>query len=522
MSPIRSTAAALTLAAITLAPPVAAQIITERAPTTSYTTLQVMSDATPPAGVTATTIPAGVQVSWQAVAGAVGYTLCRESPPGSATCTSLTASRIPATATITRYHDVGLPPGGTHAYRVTAWRADQHFGTAAPVSGTAGNIPSPASFRVVEDKSGAPAPELLLGWDPPSYYTAGGEFVKAGTFRFLGTGITTAQTVTSTSQRVVPGSGDHQWQVTAMIPNPAGGWFESATPATLSYRVAKYRLVALGFKVLQEATDPPIDLHGQGNEVYAAATVTTTTTAFAAPTAYTLRGATYGDVSANPRKFPGRIAAGSALRSGGLVSGDVVPAGLNLAGATSAVTVSSDPKGKATDATATSAFPMLLWEGRLNDQGMIVVHPTLWEEDPDHSFFSEWSRRMERDAVAGYTAQTYDQGVLTRLRDNQQVGPGVSGFSILGCQDDLLIPAQWPQCLANGQDRPLGLTGDPRGIAFWFDRSMVLTQASIDAALRGVGTRPGTSPGTIVVPLLETGREAKASYELYLRVERLP
>ncbi|HJS46487.1 MAG TPA: hypothetical protein VJ773_00735 [Gemmatimonadales bacterium] len=513
-------AAALAAATMVLAPPVAARQIrlTERAPTTAPT---IMSDAAPPAGVVATSIPAGVQVSWQAVTGAVGYTLCRESPPGAVQCTALTASQLPAT--ITRYHDFGLPPGGSHAYRVTAWRADQHFGTAAPVSGTAGSIPSPANFRVVEDKSGAPAPELLLGWDPPSYYTADGQFVKVGSFRFLGTGFTTAQTVTSTSQRVVPGSGDHQWQVTAMIPNPAGGWFESATPATLSYRLARYRLVALGFKVLQEATDPPIDLNGQGNEVYAAATVTTTTTAFAAPIAYTLRGATHGDVSANPRKFPGRIVAGSAERTGGLVTGDVVPAGLNLAGATGAVAATTDPKSaKSTATTSTSAFPMLLWEGRLNDQGMIVVHPTLWEEDPDHSFFSEWSRRIERDAVAGYTAQTYDQGVITRLRDNQQVGPGVSGFSILGCQDDLLIPAQWPQCAANGQDRPLGLTGDPRGIAFWFDRAVVLTPASIEAALRGVGTRPGTAPGVIVVPLLETGREAKASYELYLKVERLP
>ena len=60
------------------------------------------------------------------------------------------------------------------------------------------------------------------------------------------------------------------------------------------------------------------------------------------------------------------------------------------------------------------------------------------------------------------------------------------------------------------------------GVGQAFDHVLVLTTASIEAALRGVGTRPGTSPGTIVVPLLDTGKEAKASYELYLRVERLP
>lgn len=518
MSPPR-TIVPVGLLLASLATPAVAQIITERAPTTSPT---IMSDATPPV-VSSTGIPAGVLLSWQPVTGAVGYTLCRETPPGSTTCTVLTPSQLPATTV--KYYDVFLPPGGSHAYRVSAWRADGHYGTAAPVTGQAGDITTPHDFRVLYDSSSAATPVLVIGWTAPTYYKATGEQVKVATFRLSGTGLSAPQVVNTTSYRVVLGSGDHRWQVTSMIPNPAGGWYESANPVYLPFKaLVKYRLVALGFKVLQEATDPPIDPNGVYNEVYASASVTITTKAFASPLNYTVKGATYGELGNNARQFPpGRIRAGTGGRNGGLTAGDVVPPGLNLLGATAAITTSTDPKGgTSTSGVSTTAFPMLLWEGRLNDQGMIVVHPTLWEEDPDHSYHSEWTRMMEFYATRGYPVTGYDPGAITRLRDNAQVGPAVNTRTLFTCQDDLLVPAQGAQCLANGQDRPLGLQGNTAGWAGWFDHVVVLTTASMEAALRGVGTRPGTSPGTIVVPLLDTGKEAKASYELYLRVERLP
>ena len=504
----------LTLAGLTTpATPVVAQIIRERAPTTAPT---IMSDATPPV-VAANLILQGIGLSWQPVTGASGYTVCRESPPGSY-CNPLTASQLPATTT--KYNDLNLPPGGTHLYQVAAWRSDGHYGVTR-VTATVGVIPTPTNFVVKVDSSNAATAVIILGWDALSYTKADGQQAPAS-YRLSGTGMS-PQVVTGNSYRVVLGSGEHNWSLTAMVPNGAGGWFESTTPSTTKFTaLVKYRLVALGFKVLTESNDPPIDTNGSGNEVYASAAVTVTTTGFAAPFVYTLRGATFGEVGNNAKQFPGRIRAGTMGRNGGLTTGDIVPAGLNLGGATApiaATTATTDQK--AASSTSTTAFPMLLWEGRLAATGMIVVHPTLWEEDPDHSFHSEWTRMVERWGTVGYAGVNFDQGVITRLRDNAQVGPGTQTQSILSCIDEL-IPSQQSKCYANGQDRPLGLTGDPRGLAFWFDRALVLTPASIEASLRGIGTRPGTSPGTIVVPLLETGKEAKASYELYLRVERLP
>ncbi|HJS47483.1 MAG TPA: hypothetical protein VJ773_05800, partial [Gemmatimonadales bacterium] len=89
------------------------------------------------------------------------------------------------------------------------------------------------------------------------------------------------------------------------------------------------------------------------------------------------------------------------------------------------------------------------------------------------------------------------------------------------CQDDIIYLMDPGDCPAHGQDRPLGLA--PHfSKAQWHDRVVVLTQASIEAALKSAGPRPGAAPGVIIVPLLESGREAKGGYELYLRVERLP
>jgi hypothetical protein len=478
-----------------------AQILPNDRPTTAPT---IMSDAVPPSGITAQPIAAGITVAWQAVTGASGYTLCRESPPGSSNCAVLTPSQLPA-ATL-KYFDVGLPPGGSYAYRVTAWRSDGHYGSAAPVAARAGDVPAPANFRVLEDRSMAANAELVLGWDAPSYYSATGQSMKVNTFRISGTGLN-PQMVSTTSHRVVLGSGDHEWAVTAMMPNGAGGWYESPAPATLEFKApGKYRLVALGFQVQQQASDDLLDKDGRGNEVYVAAVIAATTRTLSLPQVNTVRGGSYGDVGNSGKAFPRRYQAGSASRGGGLATGDIVPVGLNLGAPTSAVSPSS--------------FPVILWEGRLNEQGMVVVHPTLWEEDLDQTAYNQWVGKLTAAAQGSYAGLRADLAAVTALRDGGALGPA-TGDLVVGCQDDIVYVPAPGYCPAQGQDRPLGLKPSYSS-AEWHDRIIVLTQASIESALKGAAPRPGATPGVIIVPLLETGKEAKAGYELYLKVERLP
>jgi hypothetical protein len=353
----------------------------------------------------------------------------------------------------------------------------------------------------------ATSAELVLGWDAPSSYTNTGQAVKVGTFRLSGTGLSTPLMVNATSQRVALGSGDHRWSVTAMIPNPAGGWFESPTPAALDFKApGKYRLVALGFQVQQQSSDDLLDKDGRGNEVYVAAAVTVTTRTLSMPQVNTVRGGSYGDVGNSGKAFPRRYQAGSASRAGGLATGDIVPVGLNLGAPTSTV--------------SPSAFPVVLWEGRLNEQGMVVVHPTLWEEDLEQTAYNQWVGKVTAAAQGGYGALRADLAAITSLRDGSALGPG-TGDVILRCQDDLIYQMDRGECPAHGQDRPLGLT-PIYSKADWHDRLVVLTQSSIEAALKATGPRPGAAPGVIIVPLLETGKEAKGGYELYLKVERLP
>ena len=101
-------------------------------------------------------------------------------------------------------------------------------------------------FACQEDLSNEATPALVLGWNPVSYRKADGQAAKAS-YRISGTGVA-PQVIAENSFRVTLGSGDHSWSLTTMVPNPAGGWWESATPSTTSFRAAvKYRLVALGF-----------------------------------------------------------------------------------------------------------------------------------------------------------------------------------------------------------------------------------------------------------------------------------
>lgn len=350
--------------------------------------------------------------------------------------------------------------------------------------------------------------ELLLGWDAPVYYTAGGRQASTGTFRVSGSGLPSAQLVNDTRFRLGLSPGEHQWQVTAMIPDPAGGWFESPTPATLTFRApGKYRLVALGFRVMNHATEPVLEPDGAGNEVYAAVTVTTTTTTLSAPVVRTVRSPAFGSTGKGGKEFPGRVQAGTASRTGGLTTGDLVPAGLSL--------------GAPTGTPGSLAFPLLLWEGKLDDKVMLVVHPTLWEEDPDHAQFAAWRQLVESRAQGAYGSDQYAVNNIMALRDRDLPSLARSG-RLFSCQDDILNLSFTGSCRAQGTDRPLGLKPDTPGTAIWEDHFIVLTRALIEGALQGAPTRTSATPGTIVVTLNDTGNEAKARYELYLRVERLP
>jgi hypothetical protein len=453
-----------------------------------------MNDATAPT-VSVSPVPAGIKLSYGTVQGAYNYTICRESPPGS-TCVLLSlGGESVLGSTISRW-DNGLAPGSSHAYRVTAWRPDGHFGESSPATGVAGSLPSPGNLRVVPVS--APPASAVLAWDPVQYSDYTGP-LNLTTYLFSGSGISAPQVANGT-QITLPlssGPGVYHWQVASMLANPAGGWQTSAPPAVFDYAyVARYRLVALGVKALKQSADDIFGVDGIADEVYVAAVINTTTRALSGTSFSIARSTTYGDVG-RANAFPGRVQAGTASPTGGIRTGDQVPITLNLAGPTGV--------------PSTLGFPFLLWEDALDDNGMVIVAPSLWEEDSDKTLYGSWVAAIKDDAQKGYPWGL--AAVVTGLRDQDALGPASGPKELL-----------WCDCV-NGVDRPIGLQRDyPTTISMDYltHKVLVLTRSAIERALTGPSQVAGSVPGTIVVPLYERTPIMTAMYELYLRVERVP
>jgi hypothetical protein len=457
----------------------------------------VLNDATPPS-VTVTPVPAGLKVSWDAVAGANQYPVCRESPPGSQ-CVLVSFPGATVGGNTISQVELGLSPGSTHAYRVSALRPDHHYGQSGPVTGTAGALPAPTNLRALQVTT---APALVLAWDPIQYTEWNG-LKTLTTYQVTGTGLTTPQVVNGT-QVTLPlpnGPGAYTWQVASIIPNPAGGWAAGTPPAAFTYDFApKYRLVALGVKALKQSADDIFAVDGISDEIYVAAIANTTTRSLSGSSVGVARSNTYGDIGTG-NAFPGRVQGGTASPRGGIRSGDMVPITLNPSAATGSV--------------YTTGFPLVLWEGRLDDNAMVVVSPSLWEEDVDKKLYAPWESAIRAEIQSGYPKGL--ASLITGLRDQDALGPAVRTGALLWCG--------W--CV-NGVDRPVGLqlsTGatpsDPANY-FLSHQVLVLTRTAIERALTGPAQVAGGLPGTFVMSMFENAQLMSAMYELYLRVERAP
>jgi len=345
--------------------------------------------------------------------------------------------------------------------------------------------------------------------------------------------------------------GTHTWSIAASwqpggVLTPSTSWPTASATVTAAPVGTHYRLVALGFKAEAQSRDIDDAHDGRGDEVYFAAIVNRTTfTGFQLPVTL---GANLAMVMSRPHGDEsvavhyGRIKAGTASTDGGIRSGDLVPANLDLAAATGA--------------PATTTFPIVVWDGVLDDQGVVVIHPALFEDDENPIVMATWANAIVTAAPSGYVVEppTYDgyissgyvshatADLIYKKSDPSKLpssiasifDPTISGFT-LGLGNDLFVCTTIAfnltrrPCEAHGVDRPIGLkdVGNP---AAWRERIIVLTRAAIEKALADRTTYPSWGPGTFMVPLQDcvddqcrTDRtEAIANYTLYLRIERMP
>jgi hypothetical protein len=378
--------------------------------------------------------------------------------------------------------------------------------TPVPVTGggTAPVAPQdPSNFTATQTGDGT----VRLAWEP----VAG-----AGSYLLGGPGLNVGITVNGTSHTVsgIP-PGSHTWTVATMyasggVLTTADRWARATT--SVVNRSGRYRIAVNGFRVNRVTFDDRT--FGNGDEVYASAAVTVLDRRNnAVLSGRTVIGSdTYGDVSRNPE----RVRAGSFSPTGGLWTGDVVPGG-------------TEPRS-ATGVPSARRFPWILWEGALQDGvEAVVVNPVLWEVDGQLQYFDLWAdpnhstRRQpaRADAQAAAIRDRAARGDLTPYR-----GPLVF---ICSSSSDVI-----PDC-SPGNDRPIGINREPcladtfvSNLLAWCEQTMVFTREAIEGALSSTSQIGGAAAGVITLPLIEpSGVDAikgglEGSYELYLRVERLP
>ena len=300
-------------------------------------------------------------------------------------------------------------------------------------------------------------------------------------------------------------------------PTPATGLL-SAPAETVAPTSSRFRLVALGFKALAQSKDINDARDGNGDEVYltvipnqtqlTGVPLPVTKTPEAAPLLMTR---SYGDEAVSVPY--GRIKAGSASPTGGVAAGDIVPASLDLAAPTGAV--------------QSNQFPLLLWEGVLEDPTVVVIHTALWEDDVNPEVQALWVRTVYELAQGGYQSGPSAMGGGSSYTGQQIYGYAVAqknswGFQVEGLEGDSLFEctissvnlARRP-CEAHGVDRPFGTQGSGGGaVAPWQDRFFVLTRAvAEDAVARPVyllatggnaTSMTSATLGTFIIRLIDT------------------
>lgn len=273
-----------------------------------------------------------------------------------------------------------------------------------------------------------------------------------------------------------------------------------------------FRVVALGFWVSGHTRDNVLNFDGVEDEVFLATVVNTTDLSLSSNTVTASKSATFGDIGG----LPNRLKAGSASPNGGLFRGDAYPPLLDL---------------NAPTRTPSRDFPLLLWEGPVDDQTMIVLHPTLWEEDKGINPYLAWVRNQTTRAKSGYMGIT--RSAIQSLRDAQAFGPGV-GEKITSCVNPAPSRRIYIDVCIEGEDRPIGLVVFNL-VDYWInDRFVVLTRASIEKSLSlppspqgkvgQAGFNPA-GPGIITVGFRDVAQQSpfgQGDYLLFLRVERLP
>jgi hypothetical protein len=269
----------------------------------------------------------------------------------------------------------------------------------------------------------------------------------------------------------------------------------SATHATSSIVVGRYRVVVEGFRVSSQTWDNALQSDGKGDEVFLdtkLAYVDSNGKDLAPQSDF--RSATMGDTN----NQNGRVQAGSASDRGGLISGDTFPNPLNIG--------ADAPAGS----SSTFTPPLTLWEGDLiKGERAVVITPSLWEWDGSGDVFGGWLTW----ANTAFTKIAKSVGTFIgggsaadTIKNATQLGLDV--LNVFGDPDFRGIPG----------DRPIGTTRNSSGPGFIFDPKVVLL--NYDRAEALISQKTNGVSGAFALQFTDDPT-LTGDYTLWFRVERV-
>lgn len=394
---------------------------------------------------------------------------------------------------------------------------------ALPTISPSAQLPGTASSTTTGVLTAAPGPQnpawakatavgsdIVITWAPVpgvSRYAVAG--ASQADWRDIPAGVTTV------TYYNVP-AGNYQWRVGSYYDPGAVATSPSQwTLATISTDVTsgKYRISIAGFQVNAGSQDGLIQSDGIGDEVYAAAIVTQVDR----KTGQLKRNELVKSVVHGDGKFPNEEPTGSGTPTGGLTTGDMVPAGWY-------------PTSPSPAPRLPGRLPLSLWEGILQDAtDAVVIRSALWEWDGDSHAFDQW--RDYALARAGQVSLSLSQAAATNLGLNvqQDTRSPLWHYCCMGQAGSQLMPGE----MSPGFDRLIGLDiyyQDPNyynySKYYWADRILVVTREKIEAVLKNANSQQ-LAPGVVAIPLIDGPTNdavfnLRANYVLYLRVERIP
>jgi hypothetical protein len=464
---------------------------------------------------------------WDRLQGVAGYNVYANNNATKGTWMLANATPLVAEAfTDTAF----LQPGAQ--YRVTALYPDGRQSSSDFLYANPPQMQVPTGFAAVQIGAG----QVRLSWQPV-------ELAKG--YRLFGSGQPAGGTFIAATQLVLSGvpAGDYNWQLTA---DYGGAWqgaglptasITLATPVTVTS--GRYLVTITGLRAIWASVDDVLSRDGQGDEVYVKAFVREYDRRTGDVMMFTNRGTlTYGDING---RGTSRVQAGTQSASGGIRDGDSIP-------------TNADPterNGNPSDI----ALPLRIWEGTLTDGGeALVISPTIWEEDHSNAAFAGWAQQMNNITPTLYPRPEIQnqltKGAFAPILFGTSAVPGLADAARAGNIATVFIDPTGLVALtgttvflaeklfAGDGDRPIGLI--PSGLDVVLPNQMVvLTREIIEAALAPLP--PGTvavappawprfpKPGVMMIPFRDGEHrnalsmvERPASYEMYLKVERLP